>query len=43
MKPDDILDAIGNIDDVCVKKAKEKKIAPLFRFGGRDAFTFARQ
>ena len=24
-------------------KAKEKKIAPLFRFGGRDAFTFARQ
>ena len=25
MKPDDILDAIGNIDDVCVKKAKAKK------------------
>ena len=25
MKPDDILDAIGNIDEACVKKAKEKK------------------
>ncbi len=25
MKPDDLLDAIGNVDDVCVKRAKEKK------------------
>lgn len=25
MKPDDILDAIGNVDETCVKKAKEKK------------------
>lgn len=25
MKSDDILDAIGNVDDACVKKAKEKK------------------
>ena len=24
-------------------KAKEKKITPLFKFGGRYAFTFARQ
>lgn len=27
MKPDDILDAIGNVDDVYIKKAKEKKKA----------------
>lgn len=25
MKLDDLLDAIGNVDDVCVKRAKEKK------------------
>ena len=25
MKPDDLLDTIGNVDDVCVKRAKEKK------------------
>lgn len=25
MKPDDILDAIGNVDEACVKKAKEKR------------------
>lgn len=25
MRPDDILDAIGNVDDECVKKAREKK------------------
>lgn len=24
MKPDDLLDTIGNVDDVCVKRAKEK-------------------
>ena len=24
MKPEDILDAIGNVDDICIKKAKEK-------------------
>lgn len=30
-------------DHSFVKKAKEKKITPLFRFGGRYAFTFTRQ
>lgn len=25
MKPEDILDAIGNVDETCIKKAKEKK------------------
>lgn len=25
MKPENILDAIGNVDDTCIKKAKEKK------------------